>query len=167
MPCLRAPGQAPSLCVVEQTQVQTLGAGADLLPVQALTTPGANSDGATSMDQRAWHDTFSNHRESDGLTSLPSRDNSFYLQSNCFLSLSNERQISAPAGSPGAGLVEATDLQGGRPHAAPPMGTIKTGSHILSALGSRKPWGSPALQWMAASVHTLERFSISLQLCGL
>lgn len=153
------PGSKPVCCGA--------GSGADLIPIGVLTTPGAKSDGATSTDQGAWQDTFSNHRESDGLTSLASRDNLFYLQPNCFLSLFNERQISAPAGSPGAGLAGAIDLQGGRPHAAPPKGTIKMGSHILSAWGSKKPWGSPALQWMAASAHTLEPFSILLQLCGL
>ena len=48
------------------TEGQTLDLGADL-PVQVLIRLAASSDGPTNMDLRAWHGTFSNPRESDGL----------------------------------------------------------------------------------------------------
>lgn len=59
------PGFKPVCCGAD-TEVRTLDAGADP-PIQAPIRLAASSDGATNTGLRAWHGTFSNPRESDGL----------------------------------------------------------------------------------------------------
>jgi len=60
------PGSKP-VCWGADSEGQTSDSGVDLLPIQAMIRLAASSDGATNTDLRAWHGTFSNPRESEGL----------------------------------------------------------------------------------------------------
>lgn len=104
------------------TEGQPLVLGADL-PIQALIRLAASIDGATHMDLRAWHSTFSNSRESDGQVDWQA----FQVEITRFicnlivlcLSLMSRKFLPQQSWQH-AWLSGAADLSGGQPHAPYP-----------------------------------------------
>lgn len=109
------------------TEGQLLDSGADL-PVQVLIRLAASSDGATHMDLRAWHSTFSNPRESGGQVDWQA----FQMEVTCFICnlivlclflMSRKflpQQAALGQSWQHAWLSGAADLWGGQPRAPSP-----------------------------------------------